>query len=405
MISLEAARALITTATHVLPPERIPLTQVLGRTLRESVAAVEDFPAFDRSAFDGYAVRSADVPEKLRVVAEVSAGVGSAQIGSGECARIFTGAQLPVGADAVIMQEDCRREGDTVSQLPAAFSASLRIPTLNFQLTKWQGVRRRGEDATAGTTLLHRGTRLGAVETSLLAQLGHVLPLVGSEPRIFHITTGSELVPPDDTPGPGKIRDSNSTLIASLATEFGARVISQARVTDDLQLLLATIGSVPHSDWDLLLISGGASVGDYDFGARALVALGFSIHFSQINLRPGKPLIFATRGRQLAFVIPGNPLSHLVCWHVAIRAALQILIAGETELPLFPVVAADLVPGNPRETWWPARLSIVDGKAVALPLKWRSSGDMSAMSGADLLLRIPMEGVSAGGVVEALRLE
>lgn len=402
MISLEAARALITRATHVLPPERIPLTQVLGRTLRESVAAVEDFPAFDRSAFDGYAVRSADVPEKLRVVAEVSAGADSAQIGIGECARIFTGAQLPVGADAVIMQEDCRREGDTVSQhstlnCPRAFCES--------QLTKWQGVRRRGEDAAAGTTLLNRGTRLGAVEVSLLAQLGHVLPLVGSVPRIFHITTGSELVPPDETPGAGKIRDSNSTLIASLATEFGARVISQGRVTDDLKLLLATIGSVPHSDWDMLLISGGASVGDYDFGARALVALGFSIHFSQINLRPGKPLIFATRGRQLAFVIPGNPLSHLVCWHVAIRAALEILIAGETVLPLFPVVAADLVPGNPRETWWPARLSIVDGKAVALPLKWRSSGDMSAMSGADLLLRIPMEGVSAGGVVEALRLE
>lgn len=395
MISLEAARALIANATHVLPPERIPLPQVLGRTLRESVAAAEDFPAFDRSAFDGYAVRSADVPEKLRVVAEVFAGAGSAQIGSGECARIFTGAQLPAGADAVIMQEDCRREGDTVSQLS----------TLNAQLTQWQGVRRRGEDAAAGTTLLNRGTRLGAVEVSLLAQLGHVLPLVGSVPRIFHITTGSELVPPDETPGPGKIRDSNSTLIASLAAEFGARVISQARVTDDLDLLLATIGSVPHIDWDLLLISGGASVGDYDFGARALVALGFSIHFSQINLRPGKPLIFATRGRQLAFVIPGNPLSHLVCWHVAIRAALEILIAGETVLPLFPVIAAALVPGNPRETWWPARLSIVDGKAVALPLKWRSSGDMSAMSGADLLLRIPTEGVSAGGVVEALRLE
>ena len=394
MISLTEARALITNATHVLPPERVPLTQALGRTLRESVAAMEDFPAFNRSAFDGYAVRSADKPKNLRVVAEVSAGAGSAQIGAGECARIFTGAQLPAGADAVMMQEDCRREGDTVSQLS----------TLNSQPTKWQGVRRSGEDAAAGATLLHRGTKLGAVETSLLAQLGHTAPLVGSVPRIFHISTGNELVDPDITPGPGKIRDSNSTLVAGLAAECGARISAHERATDELQTLLATIGSVPHSDWDLLLISGGASVGDFDFGARALTELGFSILFSQVNLRPGKPLTFATRGRQLAFVIPGNPLSHLVCWHVAIRTALEILLTGETAFPLFTVIADSDLPGSSRQTWWPARLFIADGKAVALPLNWRSSGDITSIGGADLLLQIPAGGVAAGEVVKALRI-
>lgn len=389
MISLDEARALIAAASHVLLPERVALPQAMGRTLRESVATEEDFPAFDRSAFDGYAVRSADVPQNLRIVAEVAAGAGVAQIGPGECARIFTGAPLPLGADTVLMQEDCRREGDTISQLSI----------LNSQLT---GVRRRGEDAAAGTTLLYRGTKLGAVETSLLAQLGHTFPLVGSEPRIFHISTGNELVAPDATPGPGMIRDSNSTLIANLAAESGARVVSHARASDDLVRLVATIDSVPHGEWDVLLISGGASVGDYDFGARALVDLGFSIHFSKVNLRPGKPLIFATRGRHLAFVIPGNPLSHFVCWHVAIRAALEILLTGETLLPLFFAVAATTIPGNPRETWWPARLSIEAGKAIAHPMKWRSSGDMTSISGADLLLRIPADGIAIGGLVEAL---
>ena len=388
MISLEAARALIATATRVLPPERIALSQSLGRTLRESVAAAEDFPAFDRSAFDGYAVRSVDAPGKLRVVAESAAGAASARINPGECVRIFTGAEVPAGADAVAMQEHCRREGDCV-EVPAIF--------------QWQGVRRRGEDATAGTTLLHRGTKLGSVETSLLAQLGHTLPLVGSVPRIFHITTGNELVAPDASPGPGMIRDSNSTFIASLAAESGASVIAQSRSGDDLERLLATIGSAPHNDWDVLLISGGASVGDYDFGARALTELGFSIHFSQINLRPGKPLIFATRGRHLAFVIPGNPLSHFVCWHVVIRAALEILLTGETMFPLFSAIAATAIQGNPRETWWPARLSIDGGKAVAHPMKWRSSGDMTSVSGAGVLLRIPAEGIDADGLVEALR--
>ena len=306
MHSLEAARALIAGACHPLPPERVPLEQALGRVLRESVAAREDFPAFDRSAFDGYALCAADTPGLLRVVAEIPAGLApTIELSAGECARIFTGAQLPTGTDAVAMQEDCRREGDTAS-IPA--------------IARWQGIRRRGEDAAAGTVLLHRGIRLGAVEASLLAQLGHTTPLVGTAPRIFHVVTGSELVPPDETPEPGKIRDSNTTLIAGLAAAFGASITAR-RAGDDLPTLLAALGSEPDFGWDVLLISGGASVGDYDFGARALGELGFSIQFSQVNLRPGKPLIFATRGRQLAFVIPGNPLSHFVCWHVAIRAA------------------------------------------------------------------------------------
>ncbi len=393
MHSLEAARALIAGACHPLPPERVPLAQALGRVLRESVAAREDFPAFDRSAFDGYALRAAEAAGPLRVVAEIPAGSApTIELAAGECARIFTGAQLPAGADAILMQEDCHCEGDSVSQLS----------TLNSQLMPWHGVRRRGEDAAVGDVLLHRGTRLGAVETSLLAQLGHTAPLVGTVPRIFHVVTGSELVPPDQTPEPGKIRDSNTTLIAGLAAAFGASVTAR-RAGDDLPTLLSALGSAPDFGWDVLLISGGASVGDYDFGARALGELGFSIQFSQVNLRPGKPLIFATRGRQLAFVIPGNPLSHFVCWHVAIRAALEMLTTGETALPLFTVIADSALPGNPRETWWPARLSIAEGRAVAVPLKWRSSGDMTAISDADLLLRIPTA-ITAGGLVGALRI-
>ena len=391
MHTLEAARALIASACRALPPERVPLADALGRMLRESVAATEDFPAFDRSAFDGYALRSANVMGKLRVVSESAAGSSSDRaLGLGECARIFTGAALPAGADAVAMQENCRRDGDSV-EIPA--------------IAQWEGVRRRGEDAAAGTVLLHRGTQLGAVESSLLAQVGHTQPLVGTAPRIFHVVTGSELVPPDQTPGDGEIRDSNSTLIAGLIAASGGRLIAAQRAGDDLPKLLAVLGSQPDFDWDILLISGGASVGDYDFGARALRELGFSIHFTQLNLRPGKPLIFATRGRQLAFVIPGNPLSHFVCWHVAIRAALEMLLTGETALPLFTLTTTALLPGNPRETWWPARLAIADGKATATPLKWRSSGDMTGISGVDLLLRIPSgsTGIPAGGLVDALR--
>jgi molybdopterin molybdotransferase len=141
----------------------------------------------------------------------------------------------------------------------------------------------------------------------------------------------------------------------------------------------------------MLLLSGGASVGDHDFGARTLRELGFSLHFTQLNLRPGKPLIFATRGRHLAFVIPGNPLSHLVCWHLVIRAALDMLAIGAIEFALVeaPLGGDVAMKGNPRETWWPARIAWENGGAKFLPLKWQSSGDLTGIIGLDALIRVP----------------
>jgi molybdopterin molybdotransferase len=391
MLSLEAARALIAANCHTLQPERIALAAARGRVIRESIATTEDIPAFHRSAFDGYAYRVSDAPGPLKVVCETAAGAAAERaIGPGECARIFTGAAIPDGAEAVAMQENCTRDHDHVT-----------VPMLQ----KWEGIRRRGEDAAAGTVLIPRGKTLGSVETALLAQLGHTMPLVGTSPRIYHIATGSELVAPDKSPGPGQIRDSNSTLIAGLAADYGAPLAAQRRTGDSLEGLLSTVAAEPDFSWDILLISGGASVGDHDFGARALAECGFSIHFSRLNLRPGKPLIFATRGRQLAFVIPGNPLSHFVCWHIAIRVALDILTAGETSLPLSILQAATPLPGNPRETWWPARLEIRDAIACAHPLKWTSSGDMTAIGEADLLIRIPSNSpdLHTGAKVEASR--
>ncbi len=390
MISLAEARARIAEAVRPLDTEVAPLSAAQGRVLREDVAAGEDMPAFDRSAMDGYAVGAEDRSERFRVVGEIQPGAApQVEIRAGECARIFTGAQIPAGASQVIMQENVAREGGWMT------------PVLRDAKT-W--IRRRGEDARRGDVLLRAGVRLHAGELALLAQLGGVQPRVSPAPRVIHFATGNELTDPAAAPESGQIRDSNSTLIAALLAECGARLAHQRRCGDALDTLIAAIAAAGDA-WDMLLISGGASVGDYDFGARALRELGFSIHFTQLNLRPGKPLIFATRGRQLAFVIPGNPLSHFVCWHVAIRAALEMLLTGETALPLFTLSTTAPLPGNPRETWWPARLAIADGKATATPLKWRSSGDMTGISGVDLLLRIPSgsTGIPAGGLVDALR--
>ncbi len=387
MFSLDDARALIASRVHTLAAERIPLAAALARTLRESIAAAEDIPAFARSAYDGFAFAAGE-NGRLRVVQEIAAGAASTlPIGAGECARIFTGAPLPPGADTVAMQENVVRDGD-VAEIPATAHG--------------HGVRARGEDARAGDLLLERGQRLGPIELSLLATLGHTEPLVAPRPRILHIVTGSELVSPDATPAHGQIRDSNTTLVAALAAD--CEMIVQRRAGDDLPTLLDAIHSAPHDAWDVLLISGGASVGDYDFGARALAESGFSVHFTALNLRPGKPLIFATRGRQCAFVIPGNPLSHFVCWHVAIRAALDVLVKGDATFDLITLPVARELRGNARETWWPARIAWnADGPSAA-PLRWQSSGDLTALAGVSALLRIPADSpaIAAGEKISAL---
>jgi molybdopterin molybdotransferase len=377
MLSISEARALIAQTVHVLPPLRVPLAQAHGRTLRESLTADEDIPAFDRSAMDGYAIRADDPATEFRVVCEIPAGtVPTRAIGLGECARIFTGSPIPEGGTQVIVQEVAQRSGDTVT-----FS----------QRGKGINIRSRGEDAREGSVLIERGTQLGAVELSLCAQLGKCAPLIAPRPRILHIATGSELVAPDEIPEAGKIRDSNSTLIAALAAEAGAEIAHQFRVGDDPAQLVGAISGTDIGSWDMLLLSGGASVGDHDFGARTLRELGFSLQFTQLNLRPGKPLIFATRGRHLAFVIPGNPLSHLVCWHLVIRAALDMLAIGAIEFALVeaPLAGDVALKGNPRETWWPARIAWENGGAKFLPLKWQSSGDLTGIIGLDVLIRVP----------------
>ena len=393
MLSLAAARTIIAEAVAPLDPEPTPLAAAHGRVLRADVATDEDLPAFDRSAMDGYAVSAEDRSERFRVIGEIQPGAApTMQIRAGECARIFTGAQIPAGASQVIMQENVARDSEWITPRER-------------DVKTW--IRHRGEDAQRGDVLLRAGTRLGAGELALLAQLGVMQPRVSPAVRVIHFATGNELTDPAATPAAGQIRDSNSTLIAALLAERGAHLVRQRRCGDALETLTAEIAAAGDA-WDALLISGGASVGDYDFGTRALEALGFTIHFHQINLRPGKPLVFATRGPQLAFVIPGNPVSHFVTFHTAIHLALERLEAGAPEwtlarLPLAGVVA---LKGDARETWWPAHLAVRAGRMEACALAWQSSGDLCGLVGANGLVRIAPDSaeVRVGAEVECLLL-
>lgn len=375
MISLAKARELIAEKTPLLPAVTTSPATALGRVLRQDVRASEDVPAFDRSAMDGYAIAADDPSERFRIVAEVQPGpLPKCQVHRSECTRIFTGAPIPAGASQVLMQENVRIENGFIVPL---------------EKTGARHIRHRGEDARKGDLLLKSGSRLGAGELALLAGLGIARLKVSPSVRVAHFATGNELVAPDRKLRPGQIRDSNSTLVAALIRQFGGEMVKQERVADDFGLLLKKTRALKKS-FDLLLISGGASVGDYDFGKKLLTALGFEIHFSAINLRPGKPLVFATQGKQTVFVLPGNPVSHLVTLHVAVRLAFEKLSGANMSWPMVNVPLAEAFDYRSvgRETFCPARLEIQKDALVVRALRWQSSGDMTGLAGVNALLRL-----------------
>ena len=377
-----------------IEPLRVPLAEAYGRWLREDLIAPEDLPHFDRSAMDGFAVAADDRSDRFRVVGECQAGIAQTlSIRHGECVRIFTGAALPAGATQVLIQEEVQREGDWI--VPRARSARLHV-------------RHRGEDARRGDSLIPAGTRLTAGGCALLAHVGIVAPLVAPRLRVVHIATGDELIDPAAIPQEGEIRDSNSTLVAGLLAQHPIELVRQARCKDSLPSLTACLEANGAEEIDLFLVSGGASVGDYDFGAKALAEVGFTIHFNALNLRPGKPTIFATRARQLAFVIPGNPLAHFVVFHLLIAHALRRRSGVADAWPLARVKRGGMLAleSDRRETYWPARIRIEGGALVVEPLRWRSSGDMSSLPFANALIRVPAgKDLAAGDLVDALLLD
>jgi molybdopterin molybdotransferase len=378
MISLADARRIIVGKVGRLNPVAVPLAEAYGRVLAEEVKADAWYPSGDRATMDGYVLREDAVPGEFQVSGEIQAGaVPGKALEAGEAMRIFTGALVPDGGGRVVPQELAERVGGTV-RIAA-------LPESRF-------IRLRGEEASPGTIIVVEGTRLGATELAMLAQVGAVMPEVTRLPVIRHVATGEELVAPEENPPEGMIRDTNSTLLSALV----AGSMQSFRCGDDP----AALAAICREPCDLLLISGGASVGDYDFGARVLRDLRFDIHFDKVNLRPGKPLTFATRDRQAAFVIPGNPVSHFVCFHVAIRLALERM-AGDSrpwELLNLPLVGGETLKPDPRETFWPARVEAEGGRLVVRPQRWSTSGDTFSLMRTNALVLVnassPVEGVA-----------
>lgn len=371
MISLDEARRTVAANISMLGAQDLSLAASLGSVLEEDILSDADYPSADRSMMDGYVVGADAIPGEFTVAGEIPAGdVPDRALEHGEAMRIFTGAILPTGGGRVLMQEECVREG-----------GSVRIDHFPEPLF----IRRKSSEAKAGDVVLQKGTRIGASEMAILAQIGHVKPSVIRRPLVKHIATGDELVDPGETPIPGKIRDTNSSLVAGLLAPYGLSMES-SRLADDPEAMAEST----KGDWDLLLLSGGASVGDHDHGSDVLRATGFTIHFDKVNLRPGKPLTFATRGNQAAFVIPGNPVSHFVCYHVAIRLAIELMCGLKPRWNFLDleITNPNLIKPNPRETFWPARVSISQGSLKAEARPWSTSGNTFSLTQTNALIRI-----------------
>lgn len=383
MLTVDELWRLIDQTVQELPSTEVPLGDALGRRLDETVLAGEDMPAFTRSAIDGFAVVEKAEPGRFRIVAETKPGMTAAECpGKDEAIRIYTGSALPSQGVGLVMVEDTdTANGDVV--IKAGPSG--------------KHIREKGTQARAGQVLILEGSVLGPGSVALLASVGKALVSVSPRLRIAHLVTGVEVVPLGETPRTGCVWDSNSSLVAALLQEADVERVFHSHANDTVEEGVSRLRDV---NADVFLISGGASVGAYDGTAEVLRELGFIIHSDKVKSRPGKPLIFATRGRQVAFGLPGNPLSHFVCFHLFVRRAIARLSGMASPALVTVKLAADSPPPDARESWWPAQIRIIDAKALATPLPWRDSSDLTGLPAANALLRIGPSG--AKGLVEAL---
>jgi molybdopterin molybdotransferase len=377
-LSFEQARECVLREVRPLAgrTEEIPVLDAAGRVLAGEIAADRDYPPFDRSARDGYAVRAADLPGELRVTGEVRAGeVFAGAIGPGEAVEIMTGAPLPRGADAVVMIEHTRRVhiealGDRM--------ATDRSPKTGENFSA------RGTEARKGEVVLSAGRRLGFAEVALLATVGHECVSVYRQPRVAILPTGDEIVEAGERPEMHQIRNSNAWSLAVQVRRAGgaAEILPIARDNEQSTRSLIERGL----GFDLLLLSGGVSAGKYDIVERVLADLGSRFFFDRVLIQPGQPLVFGAVGEKFFFGLPGNPASTMVTFEVFARAALERL-GGCAETPL-PLLRARLTREFRHKTgltrFLPARLS-VDGSTVT-PEPWHGSADVPALARANAFL-------------------
>jgi len=390
---VEDARARILELAERMPAETVALAETAGRVLAEAVTATRDQPPFDASAMDGWAVVSADQAQPRRIVGESAAGHGyEPALKAGETVRIFTGAPVPRGADAVLIQENASRDGDALrTETRPAAGANIRLA---------------GGDFEAGAVLLEAGARLDPWRLALAAAVGRATLSVARRPRVAILSTGEEIVAPGTTPGPWQIFNSGGPALSALVTHWGAEAVPLAPVGDRED---AIASAVEAAVCDVVVTIGGASVGDHDLVKPALTRLGLTMAVESLKMRPGKPMWFGTLedGRRV-LGLPGNPASAMVCAELFLRPLLARMLGADATLAMATARLAEPLPANgPREHWMRTTLTVEDSVLTARPLREQDSSLVTIFAAADALLKRPIDApaAEAGAIVEVLPLD
>jgi molybdopterin molybdotransferase len=383
LLSVAEALARVLDGVEPLPAEDVALTDAHRRVLAADLAALRTQPPADVSAMDGYAVRAQDVakaPARLRVIGEVAAGRPfGGTIGGGEAARIFTGGVVPAGADTVVIQERTERDG-----------ASL---TVTSPSAAGRNIRARGLDFAQGQVLLPAGRPLSDRDLALVAAMNHPSVPVRRVPRVALLATGDELVAPGTMPAPGQIVYSNGFALAALARAQGAEVIDLGIVPDRVDATVAAIDRAAVARADVLVTTGGASVGDYDLVQQSLAARGMALSFWKVALRPGRPMMHGALGAMRVLGLPGNPVSAYVCGFLFLVPLLRRLL-GEAQVEAATetaVLGRDLPANDERADYLRAALAPgTDGVLVATPFEIQDSSMVALLAEAGcLVMRAP----------------
>lgn len=388
MALLPVAEALsrILAGARLADTEDVLLANAMGRVLASPMKARRDQPPFDASAMDGYAVIAGDGPE-LDVIGMSAAGHRfRGTVKRGQAVRIFTGAPVPKGADAVIIQEN-------------ASVSSTRI-TCREPVKPGQNIRRKGFDFTRGEALIAAGTEINARDLGLAAAMNCATVRVRKKPRVAVFATGDELVNPGGSPNQDQIISSNSTALAALAAHFGASVTNLGIVRDNLKATIRAIRKAAAAD--ILLTTGGASVGDHDHVQEALKAAGVKVDFWKVALRPGKPLMYGRKGRQHVLGLPGNPVSAQVCARLFLLPLLRAMSGLEPFAPeTTATLGAAMKANDNRQDYVRARLETrADGTRIATPFgKQDSSMQRTFREAGCLIIRPPFAPEAAAGAV------
>lgn len=394
LLRVEEARGLMLALMPAVESQTVPLQAALGRTLAEAVLATRDQPPFAASAMDGYAVRSADTPGLLRLVGESAAGHGFAGRCETGCAvRISTGAAMPEGADSIVIQENVRRDGDRIE-----------VP----QVAPGHFIRRQGIDFTAGETLLQPGRVLDGVGLSLAAATGQAELRVARRPRIAILSSGDELAAPGDAPGPWQIFDSATFGLAGLITGWGGEAQRLAVAQDDADAIAAA-AEEGLAGCDLLLLVGGASVGDHDHARAAMIKLGLEMKVAKVAVRPGKPTWFGITPHGPVLGLPGNPASALVCAQLFLKPLLLKMQGRDPAPHMQRAHLAKALPANgDREHYLRSFLAADgEGRLTVRAFEEQDSSLLSVFAAANALIRLApgLPAQPAGALVDVLALD